>query len=146
MAAVRRRPDAVIGFGSAALVHGLPLVSGIPAAGASLAALGRVRGTRQAARALPLLDGSRKTPLESWSFALFVTWGLPLPLMQRELRDEDGLIGRVDFSWPQARLVGEADGRLKYDAREAVYAEKRREDRLRARGYVVIRWGWSDLA
>ena len=43
-------------------------------------------------------------------------------------------------------MVGEADGRLKYDTREVLYAEKRREDRLRALGLAVIRWGWSDLA
>ena len=112
----------------------------------ALAALGRLRGVRLAAKALPLLDGARETALESWSFAMFVEWGLPLPIMQQNLRDELGLIGRVDFYWPHARLVGEADGRLKYDERGALYAEKRREDRIRAQGLGVVRWSWRDLA
>lgn len=48
--------------------------------------------------------------------------------------------------------MGEFDGRLKYraggvrDARapeERVWAEKRREDRLRALGLRVVRWTWE---
>jgi hypothetical protein len=50
--------------------------------------------------------------------------------------------------------LGEFDGRWKYavppgtDAEAAarvVWAEKRREDRLRAAGYSVVRWAWEDL-
>jgi hypothetical protein len=44
------------------------------------------------------------------------------------------------------------DGRGKYldpamnggDAARAVYAEKLREDRVRALGVGVVRWGWSE--
>ena len=108
--------------------------------------LGRVRGRRLAARAIPLLDGRRETPLESWSAALFWQWGLPEPLLQHEFGDADGFVARVDFYWPGSRLVGEADGRLKYDAPGALFAEKVREDRLRALGLSVIRWGWSDVS
>ena len=219
VAAFRARPDCVIGFGSAAIMHGLPLITGVPSlvqllvpegswtgirsgvryracqlgredetpgavrvtsptrtwidiarthrlpdalssgdraisdgrlivddATWALSQLGSIRGVRLAARALPLLDGLRETPLESWSFAAFVSWNIPLPTMQREVFDDDGLIGRVDFYWPEHRLVGESDGRLKYEAKGALYEEKRREDRLRAMGLSVVRWGWSDLA
>ena len=59
----------------------------------------------------------------------------------------------TDFGWPAARTVGEFDGRVKYgrlvrpgqDPGDVVYAEKLREDRLRAQGLAVVRWTWSDL-
>lgn len=108
--------------------------------------LGSIRGVRLAAAALAHLDGRRESPLESWSHASFVRWSLPLPVPQVALYDADGLIGRVDFDWPEAAVVGEADGRFKYDEPGSLYAEKRREDRLRATGRTVIRWGWDDLA
>lgn len=115
-------------------------------AAAILDRLGGVRGRRRAAAALPLLSGLRETALESWSAARFHEWGLPAPELQHEFWDQEGFVGRVDFWWAHARVVGEADGQVKYDTREALYAEKRREDRLRALGLVVIRWGWQDLA
>jgi very-short-patch-repair endonuclease len=111
-----------------------------------LARAGSVRGCRRAALAAIHLDGLRETALESGSWAYFVEHRLPLPRMQVEIRDECGhLIGRVDFLWESARLVGECDGRLKYEERESIYQEKRREDEIRAYGYGVLRWGWEDL-
>ncbi len=104
------------------------------------------RGCRRARLALGLLDGLRETALESASFAYFVEHRLPLPSMQVVIRTPSGrFLGRVDFLWEQARLVGEADGRLKYEQGEALYAEKRREDEIRGLGYGFVRWGWSDL-
>ena len=107
--------------------------------------MGTVRGCRRAAGALAHLDGRRETVLESLSWARFLEWGLPLPELQHEFWDGDGLVGRVDFWWPRFRLVGEADGRLKYATGDDLYAEKRREDRLRRLGLGVQRWGWPDL-
>ena len=104
------------------------------------------RGVARAHQAAALLDHRRETALESLSFARFVEWGLPLPELQVEFRDEWGFIGRVDFYWRHVGLIGEADGRVKYELREDLYAEKRREDRLRAQGFSVVRWGWSDVS
>lgn len=52
---------------------------------------------------------------------------------------------RVDFLVPGTRVIVEFDGAVKYDDRQAIVAEKRREDDLRRRGYVVVRLMWSDL-
>jgi very-short-patch-repair endonuclease len=66
--------------------------------------------------------------------------------MQVELRSRGRrFIARVDFWWKHARLVGECDGRLKYATPDDVYAEKRREDEIRAEGCGVVRWGALDL-
>lgn len=107
--------------------------------------MGTVRGCRRAAEGLAHLDGRRETVLESLSWARFLEWGLPLPELQHEFWDDDGFVGRVDFWWPRFRLVGEADGRLKYATGDDLYAEKRREDRLRALDLGVLRWAWPDL-
>lgn len=110
------------------------------------ASIAQGRHCRLIRRASRLIDGRRETALESLSFARFLEWDVPLPEIQREIFDADGLlIGRVDFWWKHARVIGEADGRLKYQDGEALYAEKRREDALRALGFTVIRWGWQDL-
>ena len=104
------------------------------------------RGVRTAREAARHLSPLRETPLESASWAYFMRHRLPLPLMQVEIRDQGGrFVARVDFLWPKVRLVGEADGRLKYADVTALYDEKRREDAIRAEGFRVTRWGIADL-
>ncbi|WP_394160419.1 hypothetical protein [Galactobacter valiniphilus] len=90
---------------------------------------------------------------ESVSRALFVGAGLEEPKLQLGLVDGRGLIGYVDFCWPGVRVIGEFDGKLKYDgtfgasrsADQVFGQEKTRENRLTALGYRVVRWGWADL-
>jgi hypothetical protein len=78
--------------------------------------------------------------------------GLPVPILQQAFYDAAGLIGYVDFWWPEFGLIGEFDGNGKYlrdellDGRttsEIIMEEKRRENRLRALGPRVTRWGWD---
>lgn len=102
-------------------------------------------GCRFAARALPLLSALRESPFESASFAGFIDWGLPLPEMQVVIHDADGFVARVDFLWRDARVIGEADGALKYEHRGVLLAERRREQRLRELDYSVVRWTWDEL-
>lgn len=67
---------------------------------------------------------------------------------QVSLYDGDGdFVARVDFLVGE-RVVVEFDGLVKYAAgggREAVIDEKRREDAIRALGYLVVRLTWADL-
>ena len=77
--------------------------------------------------------------------------GLPRPELQVELKSWDEDV-RVDYLWPEFGLIGEFDGAVKYgidisgpDPTAALMKEKRREDGLRAHGYVVVRWTWDDL-
>jgi len=67
---------------------------------------------------------------------------------QVEIRDASGsLVGRVDFLVDGAMVVVEFDGKLKFASGdpEVLWAEKKREDRLRALGYIVVRITWADL-
>ena len=76
--------------------------------------------------------------------------GLPAPLLQAWITDEDGVaVARVDFLFREHGTVVEFDGLVKYaeaDGREALAQEKQREDRLRELGYEVVRLTWRDLA
>lgn len=119
---------------------------------AELEAVGAVPGARRARRVVLAADGRSESVGESLSRARMIELGLPAPVLQHEVRDGEGAIGRVDFWWPGLGLVGEFDGRLKYrvhgltDGRlveERVWAEKLREDRLRGAGLRVVRWTWD---
>lgn len=90
---------------------------------------------------------------ESLSRVTIWRGGLPAPDLQCRFHDGRGLIGIVDFFWPEFGLVGEFDGLGKYvredlrdgrDAATVVVDEKRRENRLRALDFRVARWEWAD--
>jgi len=115
----------------------------------------RSRGCRMAELAVLLADGRAESPLESLSRMRMFQLGLPKPQLQAEFYDAEGFIGRVDFFWEQLGVIGEADGKIKYqvpegataeEAKEALWNEKRREDRLRRHPDVrrLGRWGWED--
>ncbi len=90
---------------------------------------------------------------ESMSRAVMLSHGFEAPVLQVALFDSRGRVGIVDFCWLGAKVVGEFDGRLKYDgslgdsrtADEVFGQEKARENRLTALGYRVVRWSWADL-
>ncbi|MCX2747022.1 hypothetical protein OOZ51_04235 [Arthrobacter sp. MI7-26] len=91
---------------------------------------------------------------ETYSRALMHAAGFEAPVLQREFRDEAGLVGYSDFYWKGVRVAGEFDGIDKYlkpeflkgrTAAQAVVEEKLREDRIRATGCGVVRWVWAEL-
>jgi hypothetical protein len=110
------------------------------------------RGRRKCRQALELADGRSESAGESLSRVGMHLLGLPMPILQQEFHDSRGLIGVVDFWWPEFNLIGEFDGHGKYLREElrggqtvadVVVAEKLREDRLRACGPRMTRWGWE---
>jgi very-short-patch-repair endonuclease len=103
-------------------------------------------GSPAARAAARFADGLSESVGESRLRVLMANYRLPKPGLQVEIRDERGrLIGRVDFLLA-VRLIVEFDGAMKYGGTaDAVLAEKWREDRLRARGYRVVRTNWADL-
>jgi hypothetical protein len=115
-------------------------------------ALGQARlgpGADLARATVERADGLSESVGESRARVLFSALGLPQPELQVILHDADGLAGRVDFLFREQRTIVEFDGLAKYDGpggHQALAREKRREDRLRAMGYEVVRLVWSDLA
>lgn len=110
-------------------------------------------GVQAAAEVAAFADGRSESVGESVSRANMLLAGVEIPDIQVTLRDAAGLIGRADFAWRRCHIVGEFDGVAKYvrheythgeDAGTIVIREKKREDRLRAAGERVIRWGWKE--
>ncbi|MHA7270775.1 hypothetical protein [Arthrobacter sp. HLT1-20] len=108
----------------------------------------------RAQRVLAVADGKSQSAGESWSRAIMIEQGFPIPGLQREFRDGLGRIGFPDFDWEEFKTLGEFDGHEKYSAQrylkgrspaQIVIEEKNRENRLRALGYRVVRWEWQDL-
>lgn len=107
---------------------------------------------RRVLEVLALADEAAESVGESRSRALIHILGLPAPVLQHSFDDPDGFIARTDFFWPEYGIIGEFDGDAKYlddellgsrSTRQAILAEKKREDRLRALGYTVVRWDWK---
>jgi hypothetical protein len=122
---------------------------------AALARAPRWPGSPAARRVVAFANGLSESVGESRSRVALAAAGLSPPALQWEIHagDTGALIGRVDFGWPQRRLVGEFDGLVKYgrtlqpgqDPVEVLVAEKLREDALRAEDLGMVRWIWSDL-
>ena len=83
--------------------------------------------------------------LESRARALFAERGIPAPRFEVDLGDDDW-IGRVDCFWDEAHLVVELDGRRFHGGASARDRDRRRDNRLMARGIRVLRFTWDDLA
>lgn len=128
----------------AALHSTMVTCAGVEEAAARLRLGPRAQGRLE--RVLSLADAEAESPGESLTRLLLTGLGLRVT-SQVSLHDGRGLIGRVDFLVGD-RVVVEFDGLLKYEGAEgrtALAAEKRREDRLRAAGYEVVRLTWRDL-
>jgi len=97
-------------------------------------------------------SGRRESPIESRSFAVFVDFGLPLPQCNQWIIGGEHSRGgvRSDFAWKPHRVVGEADGRVKYvDPRRSpeviLIEEKTRQARIEEQGFVVVRWSGAEI-
>ena len=115
-----------------------------------------LRGRAGIEAVLDFADAASGSAGESLSRVLMAEGGLPAPILQQAFFDDAGLIGFVDFYWPEFGLIGEFDGFVKYSdpsmlqgrtPAEVVMLEKVREDRLRASATSprVTRWVWPSL-
>lgn len=117
--------------------------------------LSRWPGMQALQIAIRLADERSESAGESRTRYLCYAYGLPMPALQHRVFDSAGhLIGTTDFAWPEHRLFGEFDGKVKYERYlrdgenpgDAVFREKRREDRLCEQlGWRMVRIVWADL-
>jgi hypothetical protein len=110
-------------------------------------------GRAAALAAAEFADGRSESPGESLARAAIFEAGFASPVLQHVMKDAEVTM-RLDFWWPTVRVAGEFDGRIKYapdfqegvDPAEAVWREKRREDRVRRQADGVVRLVWSDIS
>ena len=132
----------------------LRLGSSVAELGAEIVASTGNTGIVQARWALQHADARAESPAESISRYWMIVGCVPTPTLQFEVRDAGGqLLGRSDFAWEEYRVLGEFDGKFKYEPEafdgravaDVVFAEKRRENNLAFAGWTMIRWDDRDL-
>ncbi|HVT66015.1 MAG TPA: DUF559 domain-containing protein [Mycobacteriales bacterium] len=93
-----------------------------------------------------LADPGSASVFETLTRLLLIRSGLRVPLTQYTIRDHDGTwIGRVDFAWPEARLVLECDGFEHHSSRDAFHRDRRRWSALNRAGWRVVVVTWQDV-
>ncbi len=84
--------------------------------------------------------GQTESDLEMEFLALCARRRLPSPDLQVTIGGH-----RVDFVWPDRALIVETDGYEAHRGRAAFGADRAKDRALRAAGYEVLRFTWSDV-
>ena len=130
-------PRTALAAADAAVRRGLVTGRALQVAAAALPS--GTRGAAAVRRVLAGVDGRHESPGESLTAQVLRSLGF---LVEPQVR-----IGpyRVDFLITGSKVIVEFDGAVKYARKDDLLAEKRREDDLRRRGYVLVRLMWADL-
>jgi G:T-mismatch repair DNA endonuclease (very short patch repair protein) len=110
----------------------------------AVARLPRCQGSARARRVAALADGLAESPQETRLRLLLDRSGLPAPVAQFRVFDDDGLIGRVDFAYPDLKIAIEYDG-LWHGERKAFLSDRDRLNRLAAAGWTVLHVTADDM-
>ena len=139
LARFQELPDALIPLDSALRlgVHREELLAGAKS-------MKQWRGTQVLARAIQEANPLSESALESLTRGSLLLAGAPTPLLQGWICATQNY--RVDFLWPESRLILEADGRVKYSTPDQMWAEKQRQSNLQGAGFEVWRCLWRDVA
>ena len=103
-----------------------------------------LRTRRHLDEVVHLADPRRESANESLSYGHFLLAELPLPELQVRIQTPEG-DAYPDFLWANARVIGEADGAVKYVSPQDLVSEKRRQEALEQMGFRVVRWMYTDL-
>jgi len=94
-------------------------------------------------RLVDLADHRSESPMESRLRTILVLSGVPRPELQVDLFDQLGNhLGRADLYYPDQRLVIEFDGATH---RHSLVEDNRRQNRILAAGYRLLRFTAADL-
>jgi hypothetical protein len=92
-----------------------------------------------------LVDAQSGSILESMTRVLMWREDLPNPVTQLTVNGSGGRIGRVDFAWPDRRVILECDGYEFHSRREAFQQDRRRWSALSAAGWRLVVVTWFDV-
>lgn len=112
----------------------------------------RRKGIARARHVVRFANSLAESPLESISRVQLARLPIPEPVVQYPVKLNGMKVATSDFGWEQEGIVGEADGAIKYGPllregetpEQAVMAEKRREWKIKAAGFTVLRWGMAE--
>jgi hypothetical protein len=105
----------------------------------------RGRGCARARLVLPIGDPLAESPMESVLRWLIHDGGLPMPRLQHPVHDAGGLVvAAADMAWPARKVLVEFDGDV-HRERKAFVRDRRRQNRLVAAGWVILRFTSADV-
>jgi very-short-patch-repair endonuclease len=108
--------------------------------------LGGRAGLADLRRACDEIDPELESALEEEALPLLRAAGLIAPVRQREVHDLQGrFVGRLDFADEELKLAVEIDGWGHHSSPEARSRDSRRDRRLAALGWVVVRFTTDDV-
>jgi hypothetical protein len=87
---------------------------------------------------LPYADGRAESGMESEARLVMVDYGLPMPVLQYEIQALDGTVHRVDFAWPEHRVVAEYESIDWHSGGVEMIRDKKRYADFQDLGLTVI--------
>lgn len=105
----------------------------------------RGRGARALRAVAAACDPKSGSVLESLLRLALAAAELPSPRTQYRIHDHEEEVARVDFCWPEHRLVVEADGYAFHSSRDDYRRDRRRMNELERLGWRVLRFSWEDV-
>jgi very-short-patch-repair endonuclease len=112
---------------------------------AAVAALAPARGRPACRAVLERVDLASGSVLESLCRVVLEDGGLRPFETQHVVRSGRGTVGRVDFAWPEQRLLVEVDGFAFHADRSRYRSDRRRTNALVLAGWRVLRFSWEDV-
>jgi hypothetical protein len=92
-----------------------------------------------------VLRPDMQSELERQAMALFRRFGLPLPQWPYVVIEGDMRLGEVDFAWPDAKVIVEADSFQFHSGRRAWESDIARYNALALHDWTVLRLTWADV-
>jgi hypothetical protein len=84
--------------------------------------------------------------LEARMLSLLRQSGLPEPRPEYEIRGQRGeFVARVDFAYPGVKLAIEVDGFEPHTALDVFRDDRKRQNRVMALGWTMLRYTWSEV-
>lgn len=88
-------------------------------------------------------DDVAESVLERVFFRRFADLAYPAPIAQHEIADGAGFVARVDYAYPERRIAIELDSLRYHLTGEAFEADRRKRNRLRLAGWLVLEFTWK---
>jgi hypothetical protein len=96
------------------------------------------RGIVAVRQLMPFADGRAESAMESEARLVMIDHGLPLPELQYPILGRDGELWRVDFAWPEYRLVAEYESVDWHAGRDEMLRDKTRWGKIQELGWTII--------
>jgi hypothetical protein len=87
---------------------------------------------------LPHVDGRAESAMESEARLVMIDHGLPTPELQYEISGPDGVMWRVDFAWPDQRVVAEYESVDWHVGRFEMIRDRTRLAGIQELGWTVV--------